>query len=296
MKKIKPVLRIAALALFTAILLGLGSVVPRYLTDRKVQRLSKTDTAVDINEVKPFGIESLQIVQTIQNTRKDLETYNSINSGNDGYDMYVKAVSRKKVNLESVNSIMNSLSPHFKGNWGIDGTQLFIPKGRKADNCDLAIVTIKNKIKNEVSYFDFFVEKKSGIVLQVVISVIPKENGTEYFKEFWEKYRNELSQKIGMPLSDRTAEDNIFDSYLQGSEYNEAEFPFEKNVLNRYTAISLDQQLMLKAGAIGFYFREPDPVPSDIVPGEDGETTASAEDGGQEDMQFLTYIFAIETL
>ena len=37
-------------------------------------------------------------------------------------------------------------------------------------------------------------------------------------------------------------------------------------------------------------------VPSDIVPGEDGETTASAENGGQEDMQFLTYIFAIETL
>ena len=70
MKKINSLLRITALLVFTAVLLGIGMIVPKYLTDRKIQRLSKTNTAVDINEVKPFGIESMHIIQTLQDTLK----------------------------------------------------------------------------------------------------------------------------------------------------------------------------------------------------------------------------------
>ncbi|MBO4408073.1 MAG: hypothetical protein J5786_02220 [Clostridiales bacterium] len=293
MKKIKGLLRIVALLAFTALLLGFGALVPRYLTDSKIKRLSLTDTQVDINEVKPFGIESMQIMQTIQNTCKDLETFNSINSDKEVPDMYVKTIGEDKVNVESVKSIMDSLDPHFKGKYSIYGTLLFIPKGRTADESNLAIVTIQNKYKSNLSYFDFYIEKKSGIVLQVIMTAYPKGEGTEYFKELWDKLKSGMSQKIGMPMSDRTAEDNIFDSYLQ--EYRTDLTKVE--IYNKYMAISLDQQLMLKAGAISLSEVDPDvETLPDQTAAEEGETgqTEAAKTGTAP--RTITYIIAVESL
>lgn len=289
MKKINSLLRITALLVFTAVLLGIGMIVPKYLTDRKIQRLSKTNTAVDINEVKPFGIESMHIIQTLQDTLKDLEAYNSLNSNKDGYDMYVKSVGKKKINLDSVKKIMDSMSPHFNGSWEIDGTQLFVPKGRKADNCNLAIVTIKNKNDYEAwRYFDFFLEKKSGIILQTTMALIPEEGGTEYFREIWEECKSDLSEKIEMPMSDRTADDAAFDRYLQDFMAE----PLNVNILNKYTAISLDQQLVFKAAAVSLSWADPaETLPPDAA--ENGQAEAAAKEPDELNMIF---IFAIEAI
>lgn len=294
MKKINSLLRITALVVFTAVLLGFGMIVPKYLTDRKIHRLSGTNTAVDINEVKPFGIESIQIIQTIQNTLKDLETYNSLNSGRDGYDMYVKSVGKKKVKLDSVKKIMESLSPHLSGNWEIYETQLFVPKGRKADDCNLAIVTIQHNYEDGQSFYDFYVEKKSGIVLQAVMIMETGEKGTEYMQELWESSKNDLAQIIGMPLSDRTAEDSVFDGYLK--EYKND--LMTTNILNKYVAISLDQQLVFKTAAVSISMADPETrAEADAAAALDpAEGTPAETEVKEPEKMIITYIFAIESL
>lgn len=293
MKKIKGLLRIVALLLFTALLLVFGALVPRYLTDSKIKRLSLTDTQVDINEVKPFGIESMRIMQTIQNTCKDLETFNSINNDKDGPDMYVKTISEDKVNLESVREIMESLSPHFKGKNNVYGTLLFVPKGRKADDCNLAIITVQNKYKSNPRFFDFYIEKNSGLILQAVMTVDPKGSNTKYFKEIWDQCKSSMSQKIGMPMSDRTAEDNIFDSYLQDYRTERTKV----DILDKYTAISLDRQIVLKAGVVSF--TEVEPVVETVAenPAESlTEPTPSEAPKTSAVSKSITFIFAVEPL